>query len=360
MDDPVPALSALDPAHPYSKIGSGLFRELAESVPMFFSSCGVTLSGSLQKAGWRLTPSGSFRRACWSVADVDLFPSPDVFMGKKVLLVNFAGYPDFPTALLADGLESRGASVRIEAVRLAALDAVRQNPSEMRGVNIARVLDRPEALSAFLESLSSLVAGEDAVILPAVFGLQDDAAVRQVRQAVPVPVHFVGTMPPSVPGIRTQMQLKRAFEAAGGTFLMGDSVVRTHVADGRAVAVFTQNLGSTPLEAEQFVLASGSFFSKGLTASPDSVREIVFGLDTDWTPGRENWYDRRFFAPQAYLRFGVHTDAQFRPSLQGTLLENLHCIGSVLSGADSVREGSGAGVAILTALAVARKLTGEE
>ena len=28
-------------------------------------------------------------------------------------------------------------------------------------------------------------------------------------------------MPPSVPGIRAQMQLKRAYEQAGGTFLMG-------------------------------------------------------------------------------------------------------------------------------------------
>ncbi len=104
------------------------------------------------------------------------------------------------------------------------------------------------------------------------------------------------------------------------------------------------------------MLASGSFYSKGLTATPEKISETVFGLDTDYAQGRENWYTKDFFGKQNYLGFGVRTDEDFHPSIGGEKISNLYAIGSVLSGYNLVAEGSGAGVAMTSALKVADEI----
>ena len=93
-----------------------------------------------------------------------------------------------------------------------------------------------------------------------------------------------------------------------------------------------------------------SFFSKGLWATPNAVIEPLFGLDVDYIEGRENWYDKDFFKEQAYLGFGIKTDASFHPYKNGERIKNLYAIGAVLSGYSPIKSGCGAGVAIMTAL----------
>jgi glycerol-3-phosphate dehydrogenase subunit B len=48
------------------------------------------------------------------------------------------------------------------------------------------------------------------------------------------------------------------------------------------------------------------------------------------------------------------------PTIGGRVVENAWAIGSLLAGADSVSEGSGGGVAVLTALAVADQIGNKE
>ena len=47
------------------------------------------------------------------------------------------------------------------------------------------------------------------------------------------------------------------------------------------------------------------------------------------------------------------TDDSFRPMRNGAVVDNLFVIGSEVGGCNSLYEGSGAGVAIMTALSVA-------
>ncbi len=164
---------------------------------------------------------------------------------------------------------------------------------------------------------------------------------------------FVGTMPPSVPGIRTQMQLKKAFESDGGTILMGDSVVSAKIDGGKVVSLKTKNLGDHDLFADTFILATGGYFSKGITATPEKVFEPLFGLDVRFSEGRSSWYDPDFYSPQAFMDFGVATDGSFKALKDGEPIGNLYAIGSVLGGSGALKLGCGAGVAILSALAVA-------
>lgn len=226
----------------------------------------------------------------------------------------------------------------------------------MRSTNIARVLENDKTLETLIRELAGKVSGFDSVALPAVFGLSSAAPVRKLKEALDIPVWLIPTMPPSVPGIRAQQQLRRSFEALGGVYMLGDTVVKADFKGNRVQAVYSVNHGDISFVAENFVLASGSYFSNGLVARPDSVIEPVFGSDVDFTAGRDSWYDKSFFNKQNYMTFGVATDDKLRIKIKGEVQQNLFAAGSVLSGSNTIHEGCGAGVSMLTALFVADNL----
>ena len=67
---------------------------------------------------------------------------------------------------------------------------------------------------------------------------------------------------------------------------------------------------------------------------------------------RATWYKRNLFEDQPYMSFGIATDSSFKAIKDGNHVENLYVVGSVLGGCNALKEGSGAGVAILTSLYV--------
>ena len=138
--------------------------------------------------------------------------------------------------------------------------------------------------------------------------------------------------------------------------MLGDSVTGGLFEDGRLKSITTENHGDVRFEADNFILASGSFFSKGLVSDIDGVREPVFGLDVDSIDERPQWYRRNMFEAQPYMSFGISTDNDFRAKKDGLPVKNLYGAGAVLSGFNAMKEGSGAGVSILTALHVASLL----
>ena len=360
VSEPMKSLSFLPEAHPYSKIGVDKMTEYVAGVPDFFESCGVRLHPSPQSGelgmpvnGYRVTPMGSFKPGWLAMDEVTLLQSNDDISWSKALIVNFSGFLDFNAGFIAEGLSRRGVECRVEAVTIADVENLRRNPTEMRSIGIARVMGKESNWKEFGSKVRELVKGEDLVILPEVFGLGDPVIIQWLREMIPAEVMFVGTMPPSVPGIRTQMRLKKSFEAAGGTFLQGDTAVDPLVENGRVISVHTVNLGKLSLSADNFVLASGHLFGKGLEATPSKVYEPVFGLDTDFPSDRKAWCDEDFFAPQGYDGYGVVCDELFRPSIEGRMIENLYVVGSEVGGCNSLYEGSGAGVAIMTAMSVA-------
>ena len=103
-----------------------------------------------------------------------------------------------------------------------------------------------------------------------------------------------------------------------------------------------------------------NLFGNGLTAAPGEFREPVFGLDVDYPQDRSDWYDPDFFAKQNYIGVGVKTDGAFHPYIAGRVVENLYVAGSEVGGCNSLAEGSGAGVAIMTAFKVADGILGRQ
>ncbi len=326
---------------------SGSFESLTEApegMCAVFDAAGIPLH---YRPGVRLMPLGSFREAALSLGDVSLLP--EAAFARKALVVGFTGYGDFFPDFLAEGLRKAGVPCRTELLQLPELELFQLSPSEMRSIQIARALDR--SLDSFVRRVKALLTDEDCVILPQVFGLKDPAVPERLREALGVRVVYVGTLPPSVPGIRTQGLLKRCFERLGGTSLMGDEVLRAHLHDGVVHSVVTRNLDSHYLEADRFVLATGAFYGKGLQSHPEGIRESVFGLDVDYDPERKAWYDPSFAAEQPYMRFGVRTDASLHGLLDGKPVKNLYVAGSVLGGTRP-EFGSAAGLAVRSALAV--------
>ena len=151
-----------------------------------------------------------------------------------------------------------------------------------------------------------------------------------LRRHVAQPIYLLPTLPPSIPGIRAQQALQHRFH------------------------------GDIPFEADHFVLASGSFFSRGLVATPDRILEPVFGVDTQYVPDRAEWYTLRFFDRQNYQAFGVRTDRTLHALRQGAVIENLYCAGAGLAGFHPVQDGCGAGVSLLSALSVADRILNDK
>lgn len=360
VESPLEAIPSLDPSHPYAKIGAENIRKYAEEAKALLRENGMEMEGSAEKNRYFISASGTLKPAWLTIDDIASAGGKDEQIAGSALIVNIEGFLDFNTAFIADAFEKRGTKCKITSVTTDELRQLRRNPSEMRASNIARLMDNAAIREKFVSTVKSEIsAGKyDAVILPAVFGLKSGATVKAVREALGVKTLFIGTLPPSVPGIRSQMQLKQAFEAAGGTFLMGDEVIGADIRDGKVTCVKTANLGDVTLTAENYVLASGSYFGHGLVSGIDKVTEPVFDADVICSAERDSWYDKDFFSRQNFMGFGVASDSRFHVLKNGAAIGNLYAAGSVLGGFNPLYEGCGAGVAIMTAFHISDSIIG--
>lgn len=355
--DALPALAQQAPQHPYSLLGAAQVAVLAGEAEQLLQRCGVPLQGSSVHNHLRITPLGTQRATWLSPQAVPTAPWQGQLPWQKVAVVGIEGFLDFQPQLAASALaREQGITAWVEQLHLPALDRLRNNPSEFRAVNIARVLDRAENIAALGQALHPLVADAQALFLPACLGLESEQPLAMLRTALGKPVCLLPTLPPSVLGMRLHQALRQRLQRLGGVFMPGDAVQRAELTQGRVTCLYTRNHGDIPLRPQQVVLASGSFFSNGLVAEFDRIREPVFGLDVFSKAERADWSRADFFAPQPYLQFGVRTDNQLRAQKQGKAIPNLYAIGAVTGGFDPLYQGCGGGVSLIGALHVAQQI----
>lgn len=352
---PVDDFDNLADNHPYRRIGRKKWRELLSQVQPMLSEAGIKASGDPQCNRWRLTPLGQTKAAWLTLDDCVTFPAPDKMPWRKVAIVNITDFQDFYPQFIAAALEKRGVTTAMHSVTIPQFEELRRSSSEMRAPTVARLLDN-DAVRQIAGRLNVLARDVDALIMPAVVGIRDDRPLTLLRRLVTKPIYFITTMPASVPGIRTQMLLEAHFKKLGGILFPGDTVTQADMEDNRISAIYTANHVDEPFCADNYILATGSFFSHGLMAMPDRIVETTFGLDVDAPTDRAEWYNPDLYDPQPFMTYGVATDEYFRPSIGGETVKNLYASGAILGGCNPLKEGCGAGVAILTALSVASNI----
>ncbi|MVZ11115.1 FAD-binding protein, partial [Enterobacteriaceae bacterium 8376wG6] len=122
---------------------------------------------------------------------------------RRIAVIGIEGFLDFQPQMAADALSRElGVETEVAYLHMPALDRLRNNPSEFRAVNIARVLDLMESLPPMAEELRRLAGEAEALFLPACLGLEDDASLAVLQDAVGKPIRLLPTLPPSVPGMR--------------------------------------------------------------------------------------------------------------------------------------------------------------
>lgn len=347
--NPVEGIGALPAAHPYSKIGSHAIRGLAAEAKRIFADAGLTLKGDADKNHYRLTPMGFFEPAWLTMDDYAACEDPADTGWGKTAIINLKGYLDFMPGFLADGLLRHGLECRTAAVSVPALDKLRKSPTGMRAATIAKTLTGRN-LELLAGEIRKAAEGSETVLFPAVIGIDSEKPATELRSMLKQRLFFVPVLPMSACGLRAQTLLRRYFENLGGTYLLGDNVTAAHFNDNTLREIETANLAGMRLQADNFILATGSFFSQGLKSDPTRVFEPLLGADVDAPADPAQWCAESIFDNQPYMRFGVATDSDFHVTINGAPAKNVFAAGSVVGGADSVGEGSGGGVAILSAL----------
>jgi glycerol-3-phosphate dehydrogenase subunit B len=362
----LPAFMAEHPDHPYAKVGLANITASLADLQRHCAEEGLPLYRE-EHNHQRITPIGTLKRTWISPATcayVTSAPVPD-----SLLLATLEGFRDFHPALAAANLatQPRFAHCRILTgeIRLPQLGEFSRNPHEFRSADIARLFDKQtgDRQSSLLADLAHEItrmvreSGEPAcrqLVLPACLSLGlVGPRLAELEQRTGCTIREVATMPPSLIGMRMQEALKRRFQRLGGTFLTSERVLGARYEGDKVIGVHSQNGDDQLFEAAHFVLASGSFFSRGLESRLGGIREPIFDADVLSLPERDAWAARRLFDHHPFMGFGVKTDEKLRVLRGGKPLRNLYGAGSVLAHYDPVKEGSGSGVAVATGWQVA-------
>ena len=140
VDNPLAAAGRVGTNHPYAKL-DGKFAYYVREAKQLFLDCGIEVNGDAERNHLRITPMGTLKPTWLTFSDFTQLSSPRDIAGKKVLVVNIAGFLDFNTKFVADSFEKCGAECRISSINLPELERLRISPTEMRSTNIAMVLD---------------------------------------------------------------------------------------------------------------------------------------------------------------------------------------------------------------------------
>lgn len=351
-------LPAKRPLHPYNIVGLARLERYSAEIKDMFQEAGMRLVGDFNRPHYRLTPIGGLKPAWLTLEEYVTFSEKGDVAGRKVLIVGFNGYLDFYPEFIAEALNARGAECRVERVSLPELERLRESAAEMRAVGIARQM-QGEVVERLAEKVKGLVEDSDLVLLPAVFGLNESENFERLYRLVGREVKVAPTVSASVPGVRAQRLLSEEFVRLGGQLIQGDRVISYQLnSEGGIESLSTINHADMLFRADSFILATGSFFGRGLVATSEAVVEPIFGLDVVAPTNRVEWCAKHILEEQPFQRFGVRVDEGLHPYLGGHTVKNLYAVGAVLAGADAVKEGCGAGVVVSTALMAAEDILG--
>ena len=341
------SLTERHPEHPYAAIGSQNVNRAMDWFRGQVAEAGQALITADNEAEnhWRLTAAGALRPTWLSQPTSGMLPW-DISPLRRVVFASFTGFLDFMPELAVAGLKTCQAfeNVRVSSlnINLSLEHGCGSTADTMRAPQLARAIGESD-VDLIASVLLEKVGDADLVAMPACLSCGRQNWLDILRKRTGLNIVEVATLPPSVHGIDLLSRLRNRLTALGGFYVPALPVQDGIVEDGRVISV--RSADDTMLYADHFILASGSFFSKGLHSQQQRVSEPVFGLDLA-VPGE--FSEKTFIAGRGhgFNRAGVTFNEQLQPSVKGLTVSNLYVAGAVLAGSDPVKEGSGGGVAV--------------
>ena len=231
-------------------------------------------------------------------------------------------------------------------------------PSESAGV-LARRIAAAGKTNRLLETIETAISERTDkptyMIAPPVMGVTDGETNFDRLEINGIPVFEMLSLPPSDLGRRLIHSLETSAEANGIQILHG-SAHASGLNRARIDEVLARHKGEEiKIRPQSVVLSTGRFLSGGLKRdglAMEQLFQLPVEADGQWL---EDAYIGNYLGDtptekHVLFRSGVAFDENLRPVLKDRKIaaKNLFAAGSILSGYDPAKDGTGMGVSILT------------
>ena len=341
-------LDNLPKYHPYKKIGEDNLDAAAKFLIDITAQANLPYVGGLGKKIPVVTAVGTLKYSALVPESMDASRLADK---KKIFVAGIKGLKDFYPKMIADNLKKNFPAKNFEVTTI---DLKLLGGRDITCMDAAQLLaDNEQPLANELKTLNA--TADDAIILPPIFGVMGNFSRSTVQTQIKAQILETTCLPPSPPGIRLQRAFMKFLQNSGVRFFENTKVVRG-VVDGKKISgVVVQNVVREKIfRAKKFILATGGFYSGGLTMREfDKPIEPIFDLPVFFPQGAENWSNAQLFSdkPQGFSTTGILTNERLNPidEHEKILFDNLHIVGANLGGCDKIFERSAGGIAIASA-----------
>lgn len=343
--------AAKNPEHPYAKLDADTVRAGVAYLKELVGE--DLLVGDGEENLFLPTAVGAWRPTAVAQPSMVAGALKD---GDKVVVIGPRELKDFHPGLIADNLARqelpRGGRITARGVKIAL--PARGHEVDSSGLNYARALDTPAFRATFAAAIAPQIQGDEIVGLPAVLGLRDRDAWRDIERRLGRPVFEIPIAPPGVPGMRLNETLTSLAKAERVRYIPNAPVVGVEAGDGRITGVTYEVAGSTrTIPADAVVYAAGAFESGALELdSYGKITEALLDLPVRGADA-EGLLEAKFWNnDQDLFRVGLAVDESMRV-LDGAgnrVYSNLVAAGSAIAGAVRWSDKSGEGTALGSAI----------
>lgn len=354
FDDPWAAIDLLSqemPGHPYTRMKRGDIEAALDEFVSFLNTQNLPYVNQTGQNAEMITPLGIVKKTYYAPES----------MGEGIkalrekapcLLVDFHGLSDFSATQMAASLREVWPEIRSARV---SFPGNNDNRELIPGDIMAETMELSKNRAALAQAVKPLVGDARVVGVPAVMGMnRTQEILSDMENQIGVPVFEIPTFPVSVPGLRLNETFARGLVKKGVKRLLQTRVLKADpLNDGTFALHMGRSKPEMTLHARGVILATGRFWSRGLVADRNGIREPLLNLPVHQPEKRDQWHRERFLDLRGHPvnRAGVETDALFRPLDESgePVSERLFAAGAILAHQDWKRMKCGSGLAISTA-----------
>ncbi len=217
-----PPLSAAMQAprgHPYSLVGPEGLRAAVEMLNEVLAGQSLAYQGDLARNLTLPTAGGAVHTTAFAPASL---AAGDLGDPTPYTLGGLVGFRDFYPRLAARSMQSVQREVAVVDLPLVEIPLAR----DLYATDLGRLFDRPAWRQEIARAWKPRLLGVKRLGLPAVLGLRHHVeVVDEMQGRLDLRVFEIPTLPPSLPGLRLELALRRACLAANVAFIDGTPAI---------------------------------------------------------------------------------------------------------------------------------------